>query len=220
MNVSFDPIGSWYVVSLGCLDRDRPHALGLRPADARHDGTLALVRPRPAAECGLALPTGRLEAVGHPPAEEKTAGVRGLLDRRLQEHAVQGRGRRQGRWETARATLDLARPVAKNLETNLDVKYYQFDSTLREEPLASSEKAKEEPNGRETAAGDALLEAVKRQAGTQVAALVVLSDASNNAGYNPLSSPAGSAASKSRSRRSALVRRAPAPTQRHRDPWL
>lgn len=186
MNVSFDPIGSWYVVALAALivtaltvwayaqrmrgttGRWRWFALGLR-LSAVLLCLLAALRP----------------SVILQQKKKQPASVVFLTDvSKSMQFKDEAGGK--SRWETARATLDLARPVAKNLGPNLDVKYYQFDSTLREEPLASSEKAKEEPNGRETALGAALLEAVKRQAGTQVAALVVLSDASNNAGLNPL----------------------------------
>ena len=101
--------------------------------------------------------------------------------------------------------------MAKKLGPNLDVKYYRFDSTLREEPSASSEKAKEEPIGRETALGAALLEAVKRQAGTQSRRagrpLRRLEQRGPESRWSP---HAGSAASRSRSPPSASARRAPA----------
>jgi uncharacterized membrane protein len=88
----------------------------------------------------------------------------------------------KSRWESARRTLEQARPAAKRLGPNLDVRYYRFDSSLREE--SADDKA--EPEGRSTQMGSAMLEAVKRQVGRQVAAVVLLSDGANNAGLNPL----------------------------------
>ncbi|SIO60881.1 Uncharacterized membrane protein [Singulisphaera sp. GP187] len=186
MNVSFDPISSWFVVAVAALivtgltvwayaqrmrgttGRWRWFALGLRLASVLLC-VLAALRP----------------SVILQEKKKQPASVVFLLD---DSKSMQFKDEAGGksRWEAARAALELARPVAKNLGPNLDVKYYRFNSTLREEVSPSSEKADEEPNGRETALGDALLEAVKRQAGTQVASLVVISDASNNAGYNPL----------------------------------
>ena len=186
MSVSFDPIGSWIVVAVAALivtgltvwayaqrmrgttGRWRWFALGLRLA-AVLLCVLAALRP----------------SVILQQKKKQPASVVFLTDvSKSMQFKDEAGGK--SRWEAAQAALDLARPVAKTLGPNLDVKYYHFDSTLREEPSASSEKAKEEPIGRETALGAALLEAVKRQAGTQVAALVVISDASNNAGLNPL----------------------------------
>src|SRR6185437_2909296 len=56
------------------------------------------------------------------------------------------------------------------------------NSILREE--TADDKA--EPEGRSTQMGSAMLEAVKRQVGRQVAGLVLLSDGANNGGLNPL----------------------------------
>src|SRR5207247_1497776 len=88
----------------------------------------------------------------------------------------------KSRWAVALAALEKSRPAAKALGPNLAVKFYRFDSTLHEQ----SPDDKRDAEGRETAIGAAMLEAVKRQAGIQVAALVVLSDGASNSGLNPL----------------------------------
>ncbi len=90
--------------------------------------------------------------------------------------------RSQTRWGLALKTLAQARKQAEGLGPNLDVKAWRFDSELHDQrPDAVSE-----PEGRETALGSALVEAVRRQAGKRIAALVVLSDAANNSGVPPL----------------------------------
>lgn len=186
MNVSFDPIGSWFVVAVAALIVTAltvwAYAQRLRGTTGRWRWFALALRLAAVLLCLLAAlrPSVILQE-----KKKQPASVVFLTDvSKSMQFKDEAGGK--SRWEAARAALDLARPVAKTLGPNLDVKYYQFDSTLREEPIASSERAKEEPNGRETALGAALLEAVKRQAGTQVAALVVISDASNNAGLNPL----------------------------------
>jgi len=91
------------------------------------------------------------------------------------------------RWSVARKTLDESVKIAKNLSRDLDVKVYRFDSKLTE-PKETESKAPDEPKGRETAVGSAMLEAQKRQEGSgkRIARLVVLSDFASNHGINPL----------------------------------
>jgi uncharacterized membrane protein len=90
--------------------------------------------------------------------------------------------RGQSRWDVARATLAQARDAAKKLGKDLGAKFYRFDSTLHDDP----EGDKKAPEGRATAMGTALLDAVSREAGTRVASVIVLSDGANNAGTSPL----------------------------------
>ena len=77
--------------------------------------------------------------------------------------------------------------AAKALEPNIDARFYRFDSTL-DEPKAEDLSAKAEPKGRSTALGPAMLEAQKRQEGTnrQIARMIILSDFASNNGINPL----------------------------------
>ena len=90
----------------------------------------------------------------------------------------------QSRWETARKTLDAARETVKSLGDGLTAKYYRFDSALKDDPADA--KATPPPEGRETALGQNLIEAQRRESGTRVAAIVVLSDGANNSGLAPL----------------------------------
>src|SRR6185437_12900856 len=86
--------------------------------------------------------------------------------------------RGQTRAGLALQTLAKARSVAEKLGPKLDVKFWRFDSTLHEHRPEDTT----EPNGRETGVGNALTEAVQRQAGKRIAAIVLLSDAANNTG--------------------------------------
>jgi len=87
----------------------------------------------------------------------------------------------QRRWDVARKAIDDSREAAKNLAEGLTVKYYRFDSTLRDDP----EKDAKGPEGRETAIGGSLLEAYKRESGGRVASMILISDGNNNGGISP-----------------------------------
>jgi uncharacterized membrane protein len=89
------------------------------------------------------------------------------------------------RWSVAKQTLDEAQKIAQNLSRELDVKVYRFALGLKE-PKDPDPKEPDEPKGRETALGSAMLEAQKRQEGKRIARLVVLSDFASNHGINPL----------------------------------
>ncbi|MGP0065781.1 MAG: glutamine amidotransferase [Isosphaeraceae bacterium] len=84
-------------------------------------------------------------------------------------------------------TIEQARAVAKALEPDIDARFYRFDATL-DEPKAEDFSAKAEPKGRSTALGSAMLEAQKRQEGTnrKLARMIVISDFASNSGINPL----------------------------------
>jgi hypothetical protein len=95
------------------------------------------------------------------------------------------------RWDVAKKTLEDAVKIAKNLSRDLDTRVYRFDSTVtepKESEPKEGEKAADEPKGRETAIGTAMLEAQKRQStsGKRIARLVMLSDFASNHGINPL----------------------------------
>src|SRR4051794_25089386 len=161
MTVSFDPIASWFVVALaaaivtvltawayaqrlrGTSGRWRWVALGLRLA-AVLLCLLAALRP----------------SVVLQEKKKQPASVVFLVDTTMSmqftdEAGGKSRGGRAG------GALDLARPVAKTLGPNLDVKEYRFDGTLHEPSTADTS----EPKGRETALGTAMAEAARRQAG-------------------------------------------------------
>lgn len=87
----------------------------------------------------------------------------------------------QSRWEAARRTIDAARKATSTLE-DVSVKFYRFNATIHEDP----EKSEGGPLGRETAIGSAIRDAVRRETGTKVAQVVLLSDGSNNGGVAPV----------------------------------
>ena len=64
----------------------------------------------------------------------------------------------------------------------LDVKFYRFDSDLRDHKPDDPTP----PNGRASALGTAMTEAVRRQSGKRIATMFLLSDGANNAGSPPL----------------------------------
>lgn len=88
----------------------------------------------------------------------------------------------QKRFAAMLKVLNKALAVARTLGSDMDVKLYAFDSTVRE---IKAEDLKE-PTGRESAYGNAMLEPPKRQTGRRVASMVVLGDGANNSGIAPL----------------------------------
>ncbi len=88
----------------------------------------------------------------------------------------------QQRWTVERAAIEQARAAASKLGENVTAKFYRFDSKLRDDP----EKEAGEPDGRETAMGQVLLDALRRENGMRVAAVVMLGDGNNNTGPSPL----------------------------------
>jgi hypothetical protein len=182
MSISFNPIGPWFAIAVAVLavmvltvwayerrlrgtsGRWRYVALGLRLA-AVLLCLLAALRP----------------SVVLQEKKKQAASLVFLLDR-SSSMKINDEVRGQTRGGMALKTLKQAREVAKGLGPNLDVRSWLFDGTLREErpdlPV--------EFEGRETALGSALVEAVKRQEGRRIAALVVLSDGANNNGVPPL----------------------------------
>ena len=88
----------------------------------------------------------------------------------------------QERFGKALKTLAEARRVTSAMTKGLEVKFYRFDSALHEQLAGDATK----PEGRETAVGTSMLEGVRRQEGKRVAAVVLLSDGSNNGGIPPL----------------------------------
>jgi uncharacterized membrane protein len=93
----------------------------------------------------------------------------------------------KSRWVVANETIEQARAAAKSLEPNIDARFYRFDAAL-DEPKPEDLSAKAEPKGRSTALGAAILEAQKRQEGTnrRTARMIILSDFASNNGINPL----------------------------------
>lgn len=87
------------------------------------------------------------------------------------------------RIDVARRTLTEGRAAAKKLDTRLEVNAYGFDRDLRDlKPNDASN-----PEGKTSAIGTALAEALKRERGRKVVSIVLLSDGSSNDGDPPLS---------------------------------
>jgi hypothetical protein len=182
MSVSFSPIGPWPVVVLAALvvmvltvwayqrrlrgttGHWRWFALGLRLA-AVLVCVLGSLRPSIVLQEKKKQPAALVFLIDDSTSMKITDEVRG-----------------QSRWGMALKTLAQARTVAQGLGQGLDVRFYRFDNAIREQQPEDAS----DPDGRETALGAALVEAVRRQEGKRVASVVVLSDGANNAGIPPL----------------------------------
>ncbi len=181
MSVSFSPIGPWPVVAVAALvvmiltiwayqqrlrgtsGRWRWIALGLRLA-AVLLCLLAALRPSIVIQEKKKQPTSVIFLI------DDSASMK------LQDEAGG-----KSRWLKALEVLNEARRIAQGLGINIDVKSYRFSKAIREQ----TPEDVTEPVGQSTALGAALQEAVKRQAGTGVAVMVVLSDGVNNDGLSP-----------------------------------
>jgi uncharacterized membrane protein len=88
----------------------------------------------------------------------------------------------QTRWQVAHKALDDAVKAVTERSKDLEIKVYQFDKDLHEDKIDD----KTEPKGRDSALGTGMVEGVRRQTGTSVAAVVLISDGASNAGVQPL----------------------------------
>jgi len=182
MSVSFDPVGNWFVVAafavvvtgltvwayLARLKTStglwRWAALGLRLA-AILLCLIAALRP----------------SVVFQEKKTQPASLLFLSDASTSMTVADEAGG-QSRWDLERKTVAQAREVCKGLGEGLTVKYYRFDKGLRDD----SPDDKSGPEGKSSAYGQALLDAVQREAGMRVAAVVLMGDGSTNAGPAPL----------------------------------
>lgn len=93
----------------------------------------------------------------------------------------------RSRWELARRALERAQEVLEvatsKPDSGLAVKYFRFDRELQSGLPPDSMT---EPEGLQTALGALMLEAVRRESGSPIASLVVMSDFASNAGVAPL----------------------------------
>jgi len=88
----------------------------------------------------------------------------------------------RSRWEVARKAMTAAMADLKRRAPGLDLKAYEFDSGLRDARATETTP----PKGKATAIGTALDEALKRQNGVRMAAVVLMADGASNAGPSPL----------------------------------
>jgi hypothetical protein len=182
MSITFSPIGPWLVVVCAALAVTVltlwAYYYRLRAASGRWRWVALGLRLAAVLLCVLAAlrPSVVLQ-------EKKTqaSSLVFLIDD-SSSMTINDEVRGQTRSGLALKTLAQARRAAEKLGPKLDAKYYRFNSTLYdhrpEDPVPSE--------GRETALGSALVEAVRRQAGKRIASLVVLTDAANNTGIPPL----------------------------------
>jgi hypothetical protein len=182
MTISFSPIGSWYAVAVAALivmvltvwayeqrlrgttGRWRYVALGLRLA-AVLLCLLAALRP----------------SVVLQEKKKQAASLVFLIDGST-SMKINDEVRGQSRGGMALKTLSQARKVAEGLGPDLDVKTWRFGSMLHEQRPDQTF----EPEDKVTDLGGALVDAVRRQAGKRIAALIVMSDGANNTGIPPL----------------------------------
>ncbi len=182
VSVSFNPIGNWFIVASFALivtfltlwayslrmrntqGRWRWVALGLRLA-AVLLCVLGSLRPSVVFQEKKKLPATLVFLVDDSSSMTIADEVGG-----------------QKRWTLARKAIDEARVAVAKLGEGLTVKYYRFDSTLRDDP----EKDVKDPEGRETAIGAAMQETARRESGSRIASIIVLSDGNNNGGVAPL----------------------------------
>ncbi|HEV3122678.1 MAG TPA: vWA domain-containing protein, partial [Isosphaeraceae bacterium] len=89
----------------------------------------------------------------------------------------------KSRYEVASRALDMAREAVKKLGPGIDAKFYRFDSTVHE--IKSAEIG--DADGKQTAIGTALMDAVKLQNDNRVASILLITEGASNAGLAPLS---------------------------------
>jgi hypothetical protein len=182
MSISLSPIGPWYAMVVAAL---AVMVLTAWAYERRLRGTTGLWRYvalglRLAAVL-LCLLAALRPSVVLQEKKKQAASLVFLLDG-SRSMKINDEVRSQTRGGMALKTLSQARDVAAKLGPNLDVRSWLFDSTLHEQQPDQPT----EFEGRETGLGSALVEAVRRQAGKRIAALVVLSDGANNTGIPPL----------------------------------
>lgn len=92
----------------------------------------------------------------------------------------------RSRWSVAAETIERAREEARKLGPNIDSRIYAFDSAVAE-PKEGELTARNEPKGKTSAAGAAMLEVYKRNenSGRKLTRIVMISDFASNAGVNP-----------------------------------
>ncbi|MHB1556808.1 MAG: glutamine amidotransferase [Isosphaeraceae bacterium] len=119
--------------------------------------------------------------------KQKQQGTIVFLVDRSTSMTVSDEVNNRSRWSVAAETIERAREEARKLGPNIDYRIYAFDSAVAE-PKESELTAKNEPKGKTSAAGAALLEVLKRNenSGRKLTRIVMISDYANNSGVNPL----------------------------------
>jgi uncharacterized membrane protein len=182
VSVSFNPVGSWWVVAAFAVIVTALTVWAYLPRLRGTTGSwrwLALAL-RLAAVLLCFLASVRPSVVFQEKKKQPTTLDILIDDSTSMKFTDEVSGQR--RWDVARQVMARAREVAEGLGDGVTVKTYRFNSDLRDDAT----DAPAEPTGRETAIGKAMLEAVRREKGSRLSSLVILSDGANNSGVAPL----------------------------------
>ncbi len=119
--------------------------------------------------------------------KQKQQGTIVFLVDRSTSMTVSDEVNNRSRWSVAAETIERAREEARKLGPNIDSRIYAFDSAVAE-PKENELTAKDEPKGKTSAVGAAMLEVYKRNenSGRKLTRIVMISDYANNSGVNPL----------------------------------
>ena len=182
MSISINPIEPWPLVAIGALAvviltvwayRER-----LRGTTGGWRWVALGLRLMAVALCVFAA---LRPSVNFPEKKAQPAAVVFMLDR-SRSLTIGDEVNGQTRWQVARKAFDEARKSMEGRSKDLEIREYLFDSTLHEEKVDDATK----PEGSESSIGSTLVEAVKRVAGINIAAVVLISDGANNSGMPPL----------------------------------
>lgn len=182
VSLTFNPIGSWGVVAVTALVVTGltvwAYVVQMRRATGAWRWFALSLRLAAVLLCVIAA----LRPSVVFPEKKKQAATLVFLTDHSTSMTIGDEVNGQRRWDVARKAIAQARTTSKTLGEDLTAQFYRFDSALRDDP-ASTEG---EPAGHATSMGGALLDAVKRQGTTRVAAVFLLSDGSNNQGISPV----------------------------------
>lgn len=94
------------------------------------------------------------------------------------------------RWQAQAQALNAAAPILAQME-HAEVRYYAYDSSMHLlESASGSVKLPEKPSGQQTDIGSALDEALRREVGKRIAAVILLGDGTQTAFSSPIESQA------------------------------
>ncbi len=182
MSVSFSPIGPWPLVVLSALGVMLLTAWAYR---ARMRGTSGrwrwLALGLRLAAVSLCVIAALRPSVLILQKKDQPASLIFLIDSSSSMSITDEVGA-QSRSGVALKTLARARAALKELPPMLDVKFYRFDSQLRDYKPDDPTPA----NGPASAVGTAMTESFLRQSGKRIATMFILSDGANNEGSPPL----------------------------------
>ena len=89
----------------------------------------------------------------------------------------------QSRWSVAEKALQEGQKQVEGKSKQLSLKTYRFDNELRD---FKPDETDAKPDGRESALGTILLQALKDAQGSRIASIVMISDGASNGGIAPL----------------------------------